>query len=339
MSDIFAYFNPYYDQTLIGFLWQLITRLFGFLTGQIPIADLATDEIQMLVLGGVACSAALVGTFLILRKMSMLANSISHTILVGIVIAFVLTREGLIGGASNHESINIEVMLIASLIMGVLTSLFTEFLTKTVRLQEDASTGLVFTTLFALGIILVTVLTRNAHIGAEVVMGNVDALHIDDCKLVFFILLVNIIIVSFLFKEFSVTTFDPGLARALGVSTAFFNYLLMVQVSATIVGAFRAVGVLMVLAFITGPPLTARILTDDLKKMLLVAMGLGCLASIVGVGIARHILTIYGIALSTAGVVVCTSVCIYVITLVLAPQTGLYSQWKYRQGLKASSGS
>ncbi|MEC7839858.1 MAG: metal ABC transporter permease [Chlamydiota bacterium] len=331
---IFAYFNPYYDQTLLGFFWQLFIRLSGFLSGQIPLADIATDEVQILVLIGVASSSALVGSFLILRKMSMLANSISHTILVGIVIAFILTREGFIGESSHHEAINIEVMLIASLIMGVLTSVLTEFLTKTVRLQEDASTGLVFTTLFALGIILVTVLTRNAHIGAEIVMGNVDALHIDDCKLVFIILGINLLLFSVFYKEFMVTTFDPGLARALGFSTTFFNYLLMIQVSATVVGAFRAVGVLMVLAFITGPPLAARMLTDDLKKMLMIAMGIGCSASIIGVAITRHILTISGIALSTAGVVVCTIVTIYLITLLFAPESGLYSRWRYREQLK-----
>jgi len=330
----FAYFNPYYDQTIIGFFWQMLVRLSAFLTGQLSFTDIASDEIQMLVLIGVACSSALVGSFLILRKMSMLANSISHTILVGIVIAFVLTREGFLSGESHHEVINIKVMLIASLIMGVLTSVFTEFLTKTVRLQEDASTGLVFTTLFALGIILVTVLTRNAHIGAEVVMGNVDALHVDDCKLVFIILGINLVLFSVFYKEFMVTTFDPGLARALGFSTTFFNYLLMIQVSATVVGAFRAVGVLMVLSFITGPPLAARMLTNDLKKMLGIAMGIGCIASVVGVAMARHILTVTGVALSTAGVVVCTIVTIYILVLVFAPETGLYSRWRYRANLK-----
>ena len=93
MPQFYEYFNPYYDQSFFGFLWQMILRIFGFMTGQLGPSDLASDEIQMLVLCGVAASAALVGTFLILKRMAMLANSISHTILVGIVIAFVLVQQ------------------------------------------------------------------------------------------------------------------------------------------------------------------------------------------------------------------------------------------------------
>ncbi len=336
LQTMYSYFNPYYDQDVFGFFWVFFRRMWELLTGQLSFGDIVSDEIQVFVLAGVACSSALVGSFLVLRKMTMLANSISHTILVGIVIAFVLTRKGYFGESTDHDSINIEVMLVASLIMGVLTALLTEFLIKTVRLQEDASTGLVFTTLFAVGIIMVTILTRNAHIGAEVVMGNVDALHFDDIKLIAFILIGNVILITLLYKEYKITTFDPGLARALGYSTTFFNYLLMIQVSATVVGAFRAVGVLMVLCFITGPALIARLLTHNLKTLLLLAVCIGVGASFLGVAIARHVLTVNGIALSTAGVVVCTiSVC-YILVVIFAPERGLLSQWLYKRKLSVT---
>jgi manganese/zinc/iron transport system permease protein len=330
----YQYFNPYYDQTFIGFLWQLFLRIGKFLTGNLGSSSIAADEIQILTLCGVAGSAALVGTFLVLKRMTMLANSISHTILVGIIIAFMLTRSSFGGDGAYHEPINIEVMLLASLIMGVFTSLLTEFLSKTMRLQEDASTGLVFTTLFALGIILVTALTRNAHIGAEVVMGNVDALHIDDSKLVYLILAANALLFVLLYKEYKITTFDPNLAKALGYSVAFFNYLLMIQVSATVVGAFRAVGVIMVLAFITGPALAARFLTNDLKKMLYIAVALGCSASVIGVALSRHLLTVYHVALSTSGVVVTVIVFIFLLSLLFAPERGLLSKWRHRKKVK-----
>src|SRR5262249_1502864 len=141
-----------------------------------------------------------------------LANSLSHTILIGIVIAYLLTREGVVG----HAHIDIKWMLLASAIMGVVTAFLTQFLTNVAKLQEDASTGLVFTSLFALGIVLVTSLTRSAHIGTEVVMGNVDALQWDDIKLVAVIVLINIALFSIFFKEFKITTFDPGLANSFG---------------------------------------------------------------------------------------------------------------------------
>lgn len=300
------YYNPYSGETFIGFFVQLTLRLWGFLQGDLGVDQLVSDEIQILVLVGVATSAALLGCFLVLRKMTMLANALSHTILLGIVLAYVLTTWGVSSLAENHhDPINIKAMLAASLVMGILTTFLTEFLTKNAGLQEDASIGIVFTSLFALGVILLTLLTRSAHIGTEVVMGNVDALHLQDCKLVFTILGINLLLFVLFFKEYKMTTFDAGLSKALGVSPVLYNYLLMIQVSATAIGAFRAVGVLMVLAFITGPALTARLLTNDLKKMLLLAVGTGMGVSVVGVALSRHLLSVKGLALSTGGIVVC----------------------------------
>lgn len=319
------YLNPYTGKTFIGFIQELFIRLYAFLTGNLSWNQLVSDEIQMIVLICVASSAALVGTFLVLRKMTMLANSLSHTILLGIVATFVFTQDGLLANSDQYHTINVQAMLLASLVVGVLTAFLTEFLTKTIRLQEDASTGIVFTSLFALGIVLVTLLTRNAHVGTEVVMGNVDALHLDDIKLVAWVLLFNCLLVFLFFKEYKITTFDPSLAKALGISALFFNYLLMVQASATTVGAFRAVGVLMVLAFITGPVLTARLLTHDLKTLLFTAVGFGCLASIAGVALSRHILSVYGMPLSTSGLVVCVIVGLFLVTL-------LYQAIKSRSG-------
>ena len=313
--NILAYSNPYSNTTFFSFLYEFVIRFFELVTGRLSFSNLASDEIQVYVLSGVAISGALVGSFLVLRRMTMMANAISHTILLGIVLAYFFLREFSVGDAQHM--ISIEGLLIAALIMGIFTAFLTEFLTKTVRLQEDASTGLVFTTLFALGIISVTLLTRDSHIGIEAVMGNADALHLDDLSLVMGIVLINIVLVVLFFKEFKITTFDPVLARSLGFSTLFFNYLLMTQFSATAVVSFRAVGVLMVLAFITGPSLTARLLTHNLKTMLLYAVLIGILTSLFGVALSRHILTTTGIPLSTAGIVVTLISVVYVVVIIL----------------------
>src|SRR5262249_2578697 len=137
-----------------------------------------------------------------------------------------------------------------------------------------------------------------------------------DCKLDYLILLMNVALFLLFYKEYQLTTFDPTLARSLGFSVAFYNYLLMVQVSATVIGAFRAVGVLMVLAFITGPALSARLLTHSLKKMLVLSVLLGCLAAIAGVALSRHLLTVYSITLSTGGIVVSVIALIYAAILI-----------------------
>lgn len=308
------YFNPYSGQTFFGFFFELAIRFWAFLKGDWGWGDLASDEIQVLVLAGVAASSALVGTFLVLRKMTMLANALSHTILIGIVMAFIWTKQ--VDG-EHAGGIDMHAMLIAALIMGLLTTFLTELLTKGARLQEDASTGLVFTSLFAIGVVALTVLTRNAHIGTEVVMGNVDALQLSDLNLVYLVLAINVVLFIFFFKEFKITTFDAGLARAFGIAPFVYNYMLMTQVSGTAIGAFRAVGVLMVLAFITGPPLTARLLVHDLKKMLIVAVLIGVAASFIGVALSRHILTVYGTPLSTGGLVVCVITALYALVAIM----------------------
>ncbi len=317
--------NPYSGTTFFGFFVQLSIRLMAFLTGKIGTNDLVSDEIQVLVLVGIALSAAVLGCFLVLRRMTMLANALSHTILLGIVLVYFLMTKGILVQMTDpHDPIPIQAMLIASLVMGMVTTFLTEFLTKTIGLQEDASTGIVFTSLFALGVILVTLLTRNVHIGTEVVMGNVDALQFGDLKLVLAVLVLNIVLIFLFYKEYQITTFDSGLSKALGISPIFFNYLLMMQVSATAIGGFRAVGVLMVLALITGPALTARMLTHHLKWMLVLSALIGSLASVIGVALSRHFLSVGGMALSTGGVVVCVITALFICALIYSKQKFSY---------------
>lgn len=306
-----TYFNPYSGQDFFGFIGEFIWRILHFFS----IESLASDEVQILVLSGVAAASAMVGSFLIFRRMTMLANSLSHTILLGVVLTYIFAQNNAFD--THTGGINIQAMLFASILMGIVTTFLTEFLTKYAKLQEDASTGLVFTTLFAISIIIVTVYTRNAHIGIEAVMGNADALNVDDIGLVYIILGINIILFFLFFKEFKLTTFDPSLAKALGLSTVFFNYLLMLQVSTTVVGAFRAVGAIMVLAFITGPPLTARLLTNDLKKMIFLAIAIGVVISFVSVALSRHLLSVWGVPLSTGGITVCVITVTYLLTILV----------------------
>jgi manganese/zinc/iron transport system permease protein len=306
--------NPYFDNNFFQFIGNFFIRFFQFATFQLKLSELAPDEIQWIVLAAIGVSSALVGSLLILKKLTMLANSLSHTILLGIVLAFLF---GSTAKEFQEGRLNLPLLLIAALCTGLVTAFVTEFLTKYAKLQEDASTGLVFTTFFAIGIILINVLTRNAHIGAEVVMGNVDALHPDDLWLSLTILCINLVMIIFLFKEWQITTFDPAFAKALGFSPGFFSYFLLILVSLTVVGAFRAVGVLMVLTFITAPPLTARLFCRSLSTLLISASFIGVAASLIGVALSRHLLTIHGLALSTGGIVVVLLGSIYLFCILI----------------------
>ncbi len=307
--------NPYTGKQFIGFFVLFFSRIWSFLLGRIGIQDLVSDEIQVFVLVGIAISAAVLGCYLVLRKMTMIANALSHTILLGIVIVYFFSFYGSVHTHHSDLTLSIQSMVFASLLMGVATTFLTEFLTKATGLQEDASIGIVFTSLFAIGVVFVTVLTRNAHIGTEIIMGNADALRLKDVKLVCYILFLNLVLIGIFYKEFKITTFDGGLSKALGFSPVFFNYLLMIQVSATAIGGFRAVGVLMVLTLMTGPVLIARQLTYHLKTMLALSAFIGALSSIAGVALSRHLLTVFGSAFSTGGIVVCVILVFYLVVL------------------------
>ncbi len=321
--------NPYYGQNFIGFFVVLLQRLAGLLTGQLPFT---TDELQMAVLIGVSVSTALVGTFLVLRRTTMLANSLSHSILLGIVLTFLLSKSfgAIIDVTHTGAALNFQLLFVAAIGTGFVTSFLTEFLIKTVKLQEDASIGLVFNSFFSLGIILVTLYTRNMHLGTEAVMGNADALHPNDFRLVCLIAAMNLLFFLFLYRGYRITTFDPQLATALGYRPTLYNYLLMFQVSITCVGAFRAVGVLLVLALLTGPPLIARRFTHHLQTVLWLAVCISALASVLAVAVTRHLLSVYGLPLSTSGVVVCLILAFFVLSLLFAPQTGELAKWRMR---------
>ncbi|MEZ5314944.1 MAG: metal ABC transporter permease [Chlamydiales bacterium] len=314
--------NPYYGQDFIGFFALFFHRLWRFLCGNLPLDHLATDEIQIVTLATVATSGALVGTFLVLRRMTMLANALSHTILVGIVAAYLIIRL-FVCDPNPSAPLSIPILLLAAFLTGIMTTFLTEFLTRVMKLQEDASIGLIFSILFALGIVFVTIFTRNVHIGTELVMGNTDALQKSDIRGVIAILVLNIACFFLLFHGFKITTFDPQLARALGFSPILFNYLLMMQTSATAIGGFRAVGVLMILAFFIMPTLTARLLTHKLSTLICLSIVIGVLASLIGVAFSRHFFTMQGVGLSTGGIVV-TLMGTFYLLLIIFQQTKHY---------------
>jgi manganese/zinc/iron transport system permease protein len=206
-------------------------------------------------------------------------------------------------------------LFIAALMMGFITTFLTQFITKCARLQEDASIGLVFTTLFAIGIVLVTLFTRNAHIGTEIITGNVDALHIDDLKNVFLIAMLNIVTACLFYRGFLLTTFDVGFSKSIGISSSFYHYLLMMQTAITVLGAFRTVGVFLVLSLLVGPVIIARAITHDLKKLMILSICIGIFLSILSIALMRHIFSAYHLALSTSGLLITLIFLSYLVTI------------------------
>jgi manganese/zinc/iron transport system permease protein len=291
-----SYINPYSDKTFGGFFATALYRLYLAMQGKIE-GPLASDEVQLIALTGMALACSLLGVFTVLRQSCMLANALSHTILLGIASSFLLLP------AQSEASLSF--LCLAAFATAIITAFLTEFFTSSLKVEQEASIGLVFTGLFAMGIIFVTVFMRNSHLGLEAVMGNSDMLQTSDISLSWLIFAMNAILILVFFKEYVITTFDRALAFSLGIKATLFSYLLLIQTSFTVVGAFRAVGVLMVLAFLTAPAIIARLLSDKLSRILWLSMAISVISVAFGVAITRHLYSTAGLAYSTAGIIVC----------------------------------
>lgn len=233
----------------------------------------------------VAVSCAILGSFLILRKMSMVGDAISHSVLPGIVIAFFI--------AGSMQSIW---MLVGAGILGILTTFLIEFLHRKGRLQTDASIGVTFTWLFALGVILVTYYAGNAHIDQDCILhGEIAYVPIDliydsngnpiGPKAVIILSFVLILILGFVtlfYKELFLTTFDASFAKAIGISTNKWHYALMGLVSLTTVASFESVGAILVVALLIAPAASAYLITNQLKVMLILSSLFGILSAFFG---------------------------------------------------------
>lgn len=298
--------NPYTGSHFFSFFATLFSRLFLFLTGQGGDLKLASDEVQLLVLGALSMGCALMGSLLVVRKMTMFANALSHTSLFGIALAYIFLWK-------------FPMVILSALFSGLLTAFLVEFLQKTLKMRRDVSIGLVFTTLFALGIFLISLTAKNVHIGTELVMGNIDALQKSDISLALLVLGLNISFILLFFKELQVTSFDPLFSKSVGISPTLFHYLLTMLSAVVTICAFRAVGVLMVLAFLTGPTLVARFFTSSLKRLLGVSMLISLLVSLVGVALSRHLFTYLQVGLSTAGLTVTLLFFTYILCYFLKP--------------------
>ncbi len=245
-------------------------------------------EIQ-LIAAIVAAACALPGVFLVLRGMAMMSDAISHTVLLGIVLAFFVTG-----------SLNSPLLLVGAALTGVLTVTLTELLTRTNLVKEDAAIGLVFPALFSLAVILISRFAGDVHLDTDsVLLGEVAFAPFNRLKMfgldfgpeaLFMtggILLINVLFISIFYKELKLATFDAALAAALGFLPGVIHYGLMTIVSVTAVGAFDVVGSVLVVALMIAPPAAAYLLTDRLSHMLYLSVAIGVASAIGGYWVAH----------------------------------------------------
>lgn len=245
---------------------------------------LADTALVIMATGALVGSAAtLVGVFLVLRKNSMLADAISHSIVFGIVVVWLLT----------HQQSG-PVQIAGAALTGVLTVFLTELLVNTRKVKDDAAIGLVFPVLFSTGVLLLNLYARDVHIDTHtVLLGEIGFVWLDTLTIAGYrvpqallwmslVTLLNGGFVLLFYKELKLSTFDPGLAKALGFAPKVLFYALLMLTSTTAVAAFDAVGAVLFIAFVIVPPSAAYLLTDRLAHMIAIGILISIASSILG---------------------------------------------------------
>ena len=255
----------------------------------------------------IAISCGLLGVFMMLRKMSMTGDAISHAVLPGIVIGFFIS-----GSQRGLE------VIIGAGILGILATLIIDWLRKKARVQLDASIGITFTLLFAIGIILINLLAYKVDLDQECVLyGEIAYLPIDlwisDSGINFgprimWLAVLNLgLVLTFillLYKELTITSFDESFSLVIGLPAGARNLALMSMVSYTPVSSFEAVGAILVVALLVVPPATAFLWTKKLVPLIQLTCVLGVVISILGYYLAYLMdSSIAGMIVAVSGVV------------------------------------
>jgi manganese/zinc/iron transport system permease protein len=281
-------------------------------------------EIQ-LIAAVVAVACALPGVFLVLRRMAMMSDAISHTVLLGIVLSFFIAG-----------SLHSPVLIVGAAAMGVITVALVELLHNTRLVKQDAAIGLVFPALFSVAVILISRFARGVHLDVDAVLlgelafapfDRITFLGLDLPKALVVmsgVLLLNVLFIVLFYKELKLATFDAGLAAALGFSPVLLHYGLMSLVSITAVGAFDAVGSILVVALMVTPAAAAYLLTDELHKMLLLSALIGVVSAIGGYWLAR------ALDANIAGSMATVTGGVFLLILLFAPGRGLVSIFRRR---------
>ncbi len=293
----------------------------------------ASFEIQLIaIVTAVAC--ALPGVFLVLRRMAMMSDAISHTVLLGIVLGFFVTQ--------NIES---PWLIFAATVMGVITVSLTEMVYNTGLLKEDAAIGLVFPALFSIAVILISRFAKGVHLDADaVLLGELAFAPFDRLSFLGLdlprglvimgaILLINLVLILVFYKELKIATFDTGLAAALGFSPVLIHYGLMTTVSVTAVGAFDIVGSILVVALMIAPAAGAYLITDKLRDMLWLSAVIAAVSAWSGYWLAAWV------DASIAGSMATMSGVVFILIMLAAPQQGLIAialrrsrqKWEFSQ--------
>ena len=285
-----------------------------------------------------AMACALLGNYLVLRRMSMMGDAISHAVLPGLALAFLIT--------GSRGSLP---MLVGATLIGIVTAFLVQAIFRLSGLDKGASMGIIFTTLFALGLILIRQAADHVDLDPGCVLyGAIELTPLDTYELWGFeipraaltngvMLLFNLTFVLVFYKELKITSFDPALATTIGINADLLHYILMTLVAATTVAAFESVGSILVIAMLIVPGAAAHLLTDRLGVMLGLSLVVAALAAVLGHLGAITVPVWFGFQdTSTAGMMAVAAGVLFLLIFLFAPRYGIVSRLiqQFRLALK-----
>ena len=282
----------------------------------------------------VTMACGLIGNYLILRRMALVGDAISHSVLPGLVIAYLLA-------GSRHSG----VMFLGAVVAGLLTTILIELIHKKSRVKQDAAIGITFSSLFAIGVILISQFASKVDLDQECVLygeiGNIplDGPYVQLGSLVLgpptmvrmaVVAAVVVLLIVVFYKELLVSSFDPGLAFSLGINATVVHYSLMSMLSVVVVSAFESVGAILVIAMLILPGATASLLSHRLPVIFVLTVLHAAFSSVLGVHFALWL------ECSIAGAMVVMGAFLFVLAWIFSPTEGLLRRWlRLRQPLES----
>jgi ABC-type Mn2+/Zn2+ transport system permease subunit len=247
---------------------------------------------------GIICGV--IGCFIILRGMALMGDAISHAVLPGVALSYMLGINFFFGAVFT----------------GVLTSLGIGFISQHSRIKNDVSIGIMFTAAFASGIIMITLMKSSTDL-YHILFGNVLAVRPSEMWSTLLIGIIVLLSIYAFYKELLVSSFDSTMAAAYGLPTRVIHYFLMTLLTLVTVASLQTVGIVLVVAMLITPAATAYLLTNRLWVMLYLSAGIGVLSSILGLYFS------YTYNLASGAAIVLAATVLFILAFVLSPKQGL----------------
>ena len=249
-----------------------------------------------------------VGCFIILRSMSLMGDAISHAVLPGVALSFMLGINFFIG----------------AIVFGLLASFIITFIKENSVIKGDTAIGITFSSFLALGVILIGLANSSTDL-FHILFGNILAVQDSDMWLTFGVSGLVLFLIGLFFKELLLTSFDPILAKTMGINVNFYHYLLMGMLTLVSVTAMQSVGTILIVAMLITPAATAYLFTSSLKSMMLLASTLGALTSVLGLFLG------YSFNIAAGSSIVLTSTIIFLVSFFLSPKQTVVKKIQFQQ--------